>query len=49
MGDNTITGSSTGLAPIEGGTLLSWGNNLLAGNGTDGVPTGTITPVRAGG
>ena len=41
IGDSEIFGNVTGVAAVNGGTLLSYGNNQLNGNGTDGV-MGTI-------
>jgi hypothetical protein len=43
IADSTITGNGTGLA-AEGGAIASFGNNRIAGNGTDGAPTTTIAP-----
>ncbi len=37
-----ITGNATGLETTLGGTLVSFGNNRVAGNAADGVPTSTI-------
>ncbi|MBV9784759.1 MAG: right-handed parallel beta-helix repeat-containing protein [Acidisphaera sp.] len=34
----------TGLSTDGTGQILSWGNNYVAGNTTDGSPTGTIAP-----
>jgi hypothetical protein len=49
LGRNTITGTvaSPALSVLDGGALLSYGNNLVSGNpGGDGAATGTLTPVR---
>jgi hypothetical protein len=43
IADSTITGNGTGLA-AEGGAIASFGNNRIAGNGTDGAPTTTVAP-----
>ncbi len=43
IGNSTITGNGTGLSFGVGGTLLSFGNNLLNGNSSDGAPSSTIT------
>lgn len=40
----TVTSNGTGLLPASSGKILSYGNNRVAGNGTDGAPTGTIAP-----
>ena len=47
IGDSTVTTNGTGLL-VTGGTILSYGNNKVNGNGTpavpnDGAPTGNIT------
>ncbi|MFH0298070.1 right-handed parallel beta-helix repeat-containing protein [Bradyrhizobium sp. 31Argb] len=39
---STITGNGIGLYPKSGGQIVSFGDNSLAGNTTDGVPTSTI-------
>jgi Right handed beta helix region len=44
IGDNTVTGNVNGLRSINSGAILSFQNNYIAGNGTDGSPTGTLTP-----
>jgi hypothetical protein len=41
--DSTVTGNGTGLS-VFGGVIASFGNNRIAGNGTDGAPTTTIAP-----
>jgi hypothetical protein len=43
IADSTITGNGTGLA-ATGGAIASFGNNRIAGNGTDGAPTTTVAP-----
>jgi hypothetical protein len=41
---STITGNGTGLkGQGSGGTLTSYGDNNVVGNGTDGTPTNTAT------
>jgi sulfur carrier protein ThiS len=40
VGGNTLTGNGVGLAAIDSGTLLSFGNNLIHGNGIEGSATG---------
>jgi hypothetical protein len=44
IGLNQITNNTTGLQAVDSGKILSWGNNLLGGNGTDGAPTGPVIP-----
>jgi len=39
---STITQNGTGLNPTSGASLNSFGDNSVAGNATDGTPTGTI-------
>ena len=41
LSNMTVVANGTGLNP-SGGAILSFGNNSLGGNGTDGAPTGTI-------
>lgn len=38
-----VYGNATGLMTSDGGTLVSFGNNAVSGNGTDGAPTTTIS------
>jgi hypothetical protein len=40
-----IAGNATGLAMANGGTIISFGNNTLGGNDTDGAPSKT-TPLQ---
>jgi hypothetical protein len=49
LGRNNVTGTvaSPALGTLDGGALLSYGNNLVTGNpGGDGAPTGPLTPAR---
>ncbi len=39
---NTITGNGTGLNPQSSGAIISFGNNVNAGNTTNGAPTSTV-------
>src|SRR4051812_14169792 len=39
---NVVVGNATGLGATGSGVLASWGNNRVAGNGTDGAPTQTF-------
>jgi hypothetical protein len=41
----TVTRNQTGLAAATGGKIISFKNNIVHGNGTDGVPTNTFPPV----
>ncbi len=36
-----IYGNSTGVSP-QGGAVVSFGNNRIGGNGTNGAPTSTV-------
>lgn len=45
ISDNDIFGNDFGLRPLTGGQILSWGDNHVYGNGTNGDPTGMIDPV----
>jgi hypothetical protein len=42
LSNNTITGNVNGIFFGSGGALLSFGNNQISGNTTDGSPTGTV-------
>jgi len=42
IGSSVISGNLTGLNPLSGGNIRSYGNNQLNGNGTDGAFTGTV-------
>jgi hypothetical protein len=44
VGNSTITGSATGVITSAGGTINSYGNNLLDGNTANGSFSGTIPP-----
>jgi hypothetical protein len=46
IGGNEITGNVFGLRPIDSGGILSFGDNYLFGNNTDGTPTGPATIAR---
>jgi hypothetical protein len=48
IGRNVITGSlGPALSAINGGSLLTWNNNEVAGNpGGNGATTGSITPLK---
>jgi len=39
-----VSGNGTGLMSVNGGVLVSFGNNYVIGNGTDGAPTTTVAP-----
>ncbi len=48
-----VVNNGTGLAAVAGGKIISFGNNRIEGNGTDGAPTATVGQkcawsVRAG-
>ena len=43
ISNDTITHNFTGLAVNAGGQIISFGNNRITGNTTDGAPTSTIT------
>ena len=42
VGQSTITGNGTGWLATNGGQVLSYGNNNVGGNNTDGVATSTL-------
>ena len=41
----TVTRNQTGLGALSGGKIISFKNNIVHGNGTDGVPTHTFPQV----
>jgi hypothetical protein len=43
ISNSTFTGNGTGLSFAAAGQLLSYKNNSINGNGTDGVPSGFVT------
>lgn len=45
ISNNTITQNFTGLAVNASGQIISFGNNRIAGNTTDGAPTSTIPQI----
>ncbi len=46
LSNTMITANSVGLSSVTSGQLLSWGNNRVAGNGTDGAPTAAVVPQK---
>lgn len=45
LGNSMITGNTFGLRLGAGGTLITWGDNHVAGNGTDGLPTSVMGKI----
>lgn len=43
LSGNTISGNAQGLLSTSGGRILSYGDNKVRGNLTDGTATGTLT------
>ena len=43
VGQSTATANGTGWQAINGGQVVSYGNNNVSGNGTDGAATGTAS------
>ena len=43
VGQSTVTGNGTGWQATNGGQILSYGNNTVGGNQTDGAATTTVT------
>jgi len=41
---STITGNGIGWSTSNSGTVSSYSDNNVDGNGADGVPTGTLAP-----
>ncbi len=44
LSDSTITANTLGLSTAGGGQIISYNNNRLRGNTTDGAPTSTVYP-----
>jgi hypothetical protein len=44
LGRSTVSSNSTGLGSAFGGAILSYQDNHLSGNVTDGAPTGVLNP-----
>jgi hypothetical protein len=44
LSNTQVSGNGTGLVAVNGGVLVSFGNNYVIGNGTDGAPTTTVAP-----
>ncbi len=42
----TVTGNGTGLMAVNGGKILSFGNNRVNGNLSNGAPTATVSPAQ---
>lgn len=42
LSNTTVQQNDTGLAVVAGGSIISFNNNRLNGNGTDGAPTQTV-------
>lgn len=40
-----VTGSQLGLGPVSSGSVLSYSDNRISGNDTDGAPTGFVTKI----
>ena len=45
ISSTTVTRNQTGLAFSSSGKIISFKNNIVHGNGTDGVPTQTFPPT----
>jgi hypothetical protein len=43
LGRSAVVSNQTGLSPVSGGSILSYQNNHLTGNVTDGAPTALLT------
>jgi hypothetical protein len=44
LSNTQVSGNGTGLMSANGGVPVSFGNNYVIGNGTDGAPTTTVAP-----
>jgi len=46
LNDDTVTGNAIGIGAVNGGQLISYGNNKVNNNlGPDGAPTGSYSPL----
>ena len=46
LNDNTVARNGAGISAVNGGQLISYGNNRVNNNlGADGVPTGNFSPI----
>jgi hypothetical protein len=45
ISDTVVTGSELALSVLSGGAILSYGDNQISGNVTDGAPTGFVTEL----
>jgi hypothetical protein len=45
LANTVITGSEFALRSVTSGAILSYGDNQISGNGTDGTPTGFVTEI----
>ena len=45
LGGNTITGNTLGIAGLGSGQLISFGDNDIGGNTTNGTPTSTVPRI----
>lgn len=43
LSNTTITGNTTGINILAGGAVVSFGNNRVINNTTDGAPSSTIS------
>jgi hypothetical protein len=49
IGQNQVTGATTGLLAMDiGVTMLTYSNNMVTGNGTDGASTGNVGFLKRG-
>ena len=46
IGNNVITGNTTDGIRLNGGTVLSYGNNAVRGNAGNDLPTAPVIPLR---
>ncbi len=42
LSETMVTGNTTGLQGVAGGAIVSFGNNQVSGNATNGAPTSTV-------
>jgi hypothetical protein len=45
LNNSTVTNNLQGLSVLSNGSIVSWQNNHVAGNGTNGAPSTTVSPM----
>jgi hypothetical protein len=45
ISNSVVANNGVGLNPVSGGRIISFGNNAVHGNGNNGAPTATVSPM----